>query len=90
MTLINQFDLGRSLVAVFDDKPLTEALLGPGYRIPVLPSEALYERRPDLVVILAWRYAEPIMAKHRRFIESGGRFIVPWPTFSIHGKEGNA
>ena len=90
VTLINQFDLGRSLEAIFDDKPLTEALLGPGYRIPVLPSKALYERHPDLVVILAWRYAEPIMAKHRRFIESGGRFVVPWPTFSVHGKEGKA
>jgi hypothetical protein len=40
------------------------------------------------VVILAWRYAEPIMAKHHRFIESGGRFVVPWPTFSVHGKTG--
>ena len=90
VTLINQFDLGHSLEAVFDDKPLTDALLGPGYRIPVLSSEALYEKRPHLVVILAWRYAEPIMAKHRRFIESGGRFVIPWPTFSVHSKEGEA
>ena len=88
VTLINQFDLGRSLEAVFDDKPLAEALLGPDYRIPVLPSEALYESHPDLVIILAWRYAEPIMAKQRRFIEDGGRFVVPWPTFSVHDKEG--
>lgn len=86
VTLITQFDLGRSLEMVFDDKPLAEALLGPGYRIPVLPAAALYETHPDLVVILAWRYAKPIMAKHHRFIESGGRFVVPWPTFSVHGK----
>ena len=88
VTLINQFDLGRSLEAIFDDKPLADSLLGPGYRIPVLPAAALYDKRPDLVVILAWRYAEPIMAKHHRFIESGGRFVVPWPTFSVHGKTG--
>jgi SAM-dependent methyltransferase len=83
VTLINQFDLGRSLEMVFDDKPLTDALLGPGYRIPVLPADALYEQRPDLVVILAWRYADQIIAKHQRYIEGGGRFVVPWPTFSI-------
>jgi C-methyltransferase C-terminal domain len=38
------------------------------------------------VVILAWRYAEPIMAKNRRFLNCGGRFAVPWPEFSIHGQ----
>jgi hypothetical protein len=85
VTLINQFGLGPSLEMVFDDKPLAEALLGPGYRIPVLASDAMYEKRPDIVVILAWRYAEPIMIKHKRFIENGGRFAVPWPNFSIHG-----
>ena len=90
MTLINQFDLGRSLAMVFDDKPLTDALVGPGYRIPVLPASALYEQRPDLVVILAWRYADPIVAKHQRFIEGGGRFVVPWPTFSIRGSKDKA
>lgn len=90
VTLINQFGLGHSLEMVFDDKPLAEALLGPGYSIPVLPSEAMYDKRPDIVVILAWRYAEPIMAKHKRFIESGGRFAIPWPNFSIHGANGKA
>jgi SAM-dependent methyltransferase len=88
VTLINQFNLGHTLEMVFDDKPLAEFLLGPGYRIPVHPASALYEKRPDLVVILAWRYAEPIMAKHCRFIENGGRFVVPWPTFSIRGGTG--
>jgi hypothetical protein len=84
VTLINQFDLGKRLAFIVDDKPLTEALIGPGYRIPVLPPSALIERRPDLVVILAWRYAEPIMAKHARYLAEGGRFAVPWPEFAIH------
>lgn len=86
VTLINQFELGRRLGFIVDDKPLTDALVGPGYHIPVLPSGALYESKADLVVILAWRYAELIMAKHRRFIDGGGRFAVPWPEFSVHGR----
>jgi hypothetical protein len=85
VTLINQFGLGRSLDMVFDDKPLAEALLGPGYRIPVLPSSAMYDKKPDIVVILAWRYADPIMTKHKAFMDGGGRFAVPWPNFSIRG-----
>lgn len=90
VTLINQFGLGRLLECVFDDKPLTDALLGPGYRIPVLSADALYEKRPDLVIVLAWRYAEPIIAKHRRFIDGGGRFVVPWPKLSLHPSAGES
>ena len=42
VTLVNQFELGRVLDFIADDKPLTEALLGPGYRIPVVaPRRAL-------------------------------------------------
>jgi SAM-dependent methyltransferase len=89
VTLINQFGLGRSLAFVVDDNPLTDALLGPDYRIPVVPPEALYQDKADLVVILAWRYAEPIMAKNRRYLDGGGRFAVPWPEFSIHGQGRN-
>jgi SAM-dependent methyltransferase len=84
VTLINQLGLRHALDFIVDDKPLADALVGPGYRIPVLPSQALYERRPDLVVILAWRYAEPIIGKHQAYLDAGGRFAVPWPMFSVH------
>jgi hypothetical protein len=75
------------LAFVADDKPLADALLGPDYRIPVVSPDALYHDKADLVVILAWRYAEPIITKHRRFLAGGGRFVVPWPEFRIHGKD---
>lgn len=88
VTLINQFGLGKALDMVFDDKPLADTLLGPGYKIPVLPSSAMYEKKPDIVVILAWRYADPIMTKHKRFSDEGGSFAVPWPTFAIHSAKG--
>jgi predicted TPR repeat methyltransferase len=86
VTLVNQFGLGRILLFVVDDKPVTDALLGPDYSIPVLPADALNVGKAELVIILAWRYAEPIIAKNRRFLESGGRFAVPWPEFSIQGQ----
>lgn len=87
VTLINQLNLGRVLAFVADDKPLTDAFLGPDCRIPVRSSDALYQDRVDLVVILAWRYAEPIIAKHQRFIDGGGRFAVPWPEVRVHAKD---
>lgn len=85
MTLIRQFGLGQKLVAVFDDNPLQEHLSGPGYRIPVLRSEFIYERKPASILILAWRYAEPIIKKHQAFIESGSSFVIPLPQVSVVG-----
>jgi SAM-dependent methyltransferase len=79
VTLVQQFGLGSVLDFIVDDNPLAEAIIGPDYLIPVLPSSALEERKPAVVVILAWRYAEPIKQKNMRYVENGGRFLVPLP-----------
>jgi SAM-dependent methyltransferase len=85
ITLIRQFGLGPLLDAIFDDKPLQEYLAGPDYRIPVLRSELIYERKPACILILAWRYAEPIIKKHQAYIDGGGKFIIPMPQVSVVG-----
>ena len=53
-------------------------------RVPVLASDAIYDRNPDCIVIWAWPYAAPIVSKHQRFLDSGGQFIVPLPTAGIY------
>jgi SAM-dependent methyltransferase len=83
VTLIQQFGLGNVLEFVADDNPLCESLAGAGYRVPVLRSEAIYERKPDTIVILAWRYADPIIGKHQRFLAAGGEFVIPLPAVTV-------
>ena len=77
--LIHQFELEKRLDVLFDDTPFKARLDGPGYDLPVLTADGVYRQRPALIVILAWRYAAPIMEKHKRFLAEGGRFIVPLP-----------
>jgi hypothetical protein len=85
-TLMYQFDLGPELIDfVVDDSPLKQGLYTPGKHIPVLPSSAMYERKPDAVVILAWNFAESIMAKHQSYLNDGGIFIVPVPSLVQYG-----
>lgn len=83
VTLINQLDLAKHLVCVFDDQPLLDAIAGPDYEIPVVASDEIYQRKPDLIVLLAWRYADLILERHRAFRESGGRFVLPLPEVAV-------
>lgn len=79
VTLLHQFGLDQALSFIADDNPLGEAIEGPGYRIPIVSSQRLAEDRPGVTIILAWRYAEPIVAKNAAYVAGGGRFVVPLP-----------
>lgn len=83
-TLMYHFELGPDIVDfIVDDSPLKQGLFSPGFHIPVLPSTAIYERKPDYLLILAWNFAGPIMSKHPSFSRNGGRFIVPLPKIEV-------
>lgn len=77
--LIHQLELEDKLDLLVDDKPFKDRMEGPGYDLPVVTGAEVGERRPALIVILAWRYADAIIAGHRRYLEGGGEFVVPLP-----------
>ncbi len=84
-TLMVHFGLGPDTIEfIVDDSPLKQGLFSPGLHVPVLPSAAIYERRPDYLLILAWNFARPIMDKHARFAAEGGHFIVPLPSVEVY------
>lgn len=82
-TLLYHFDVAKLLSFIVDDNPRKHNTFSPGHHIPVLPSETLYERKPDYVLILSWNYAEPIMKKHRAYSDAGGHFILPLPRLKV-------
>jgi hypothetical protein len=83
-TLLPQFGLEGKIDFLVDDDPRKgNVMAGPGYDIPILPPTALYERKPAFVVVFAWRYVDPIRAKHARYFADGGKFVVPLPTVTL-------
>jgi SAM-dependent methyltransferase len=84
-TLLYHFELGQFTDYIVDDNPLKQGTFSPGLHLPVLPSAELYTRRPDVVVILAWIYADAIVKRNQRFVDEGGTFLVPLPEMRVVG-----
>ncbi len=82
ITLLHQLGLTQSLDFIADDTPLGAAVEGPGYRILIVSPQRLIVDKPGVVVVLAWRYADPIVAKNEAYRAQGGRFVIPLPTLS--------
>lgn len=68
---------------IADRSPLKQGRLVPGTAIPVVSPEQMLASRPDYVVILAWNFADEIMAQLDGYRRAGGRFILPVPEARI-------
>jgi hypothetical protein len=89
-TLLYHFELEGRIKFIVDDNPLKQGRFSPGAHIPVLPSSELATRKPDIIVILAWIYAEPILKRNQVYLDAGGRFLVPLPQPQIVEKAGTS
>lgn len=88
MTLLNYCKIGRETLDYVTEKaPLKIGRFTPGDHIPVLPDARLYNTRPDYVLLLAWNFAQEIMANISDYTEAGGKVIVPIPTPVILDKD---
>jgi 2-polyprenyl-3-methyl-5-hydroxy-6-metoxy-1,4-benzoquinol methylase len=82
-TLIYHYNLGDKLKFLVDDFYMKQNRFSPGYKIPVFETAELYNKMPDYVIILAWRYKDKIIKNNRKYLDEGGKFILPLPHFKI-------
>lgn len=84
MTLLNYCGLGRQHLDFITEKArLKIGKFSPGGHIPVVADDELLATRPDYALLLAWNFADEIIANLHEFRAGGGKFIVPIPTPKI-------
>lgn len=82
-TLLYHFNLNKHIKFLIDENPSKLNTYSPGFHIPVFPTQVMYSKSPDYIVILAWRFANSIVAKNKKFTRDGGHFIIPLPRLRI-------
>jgi SAM-dependent methyltransferase len=75
-TALNYFGVGRNYIDyIVEDNKLKHNKILPGVKIPIFPKEKLKEEKPDVVVIMAWNFAEEIKKNNKELIDAGIRFV---------------
>jgi len=80
MTLLAYSGLGPTEIPYLVDKsPYKQGRLTPGHQIPIVGPERLARDKPDVVLLLAWNFAEEIFRQQADYLRRGGRFLLPLP-----------
>ena len=83
-SLLAQLHLEQAIDFVVDDDPdKPDAMIGPGYRIPVCRPGDLISQEAALTILFAWRYAKAITEQHADYARQGGKFLLPLPDPAI-------
>jgi SAM-dependent methyltransferase len=83
-TLINYAGVKRDLLAyVCDAAAAKQGKFMPGSLIPILPPQALAERKPHFVLILPWNIKSEVMQQLAFIRDWGGQFVCAVPQLVV-------
>ncbi len=79
-TLLNFCGItSKDITAIADGNPLKQGRFTAGNHIPILHPDMIFAKKPHIIVLLAWNFADEIMNIVRKKYRFKGAFIIPLP-----------
>lgn len=83
-TVLQYFGLDHTLItAAAERNPDKWGRVTVGTNIPIVSEADARAAKPDYFLVLPWHFLEEFMAREHDYLYSGGRFIVPFPHFTL-------
>lgn len=83
-TVTNYCGITQDLLEfISDTTPIKQGKFSPGTHIPVKKYQEFYDNYPEYALLFAWNHTEEIMVKEKKFMESGGKWIVYVPKVRV-------
>lgn len=87
-TLLQWFGLDNTMIdAIAERSPAKFGLKTVGTNIPIASEEEMRKAKPDYLLVLPWHFISEFISRETEFLQNGGKFIVPCPSFEVIGKE---
>ena len=85
--LLQYFKIGPDLIkCIFDKNPDKEGKRTVGSLIPITSPDNILKYNPDYQLVLIWHIFKGIGKDEKKFVDEGGKFIMPLPKFKVLDK----
>lgn len=78
----------NDLEGIYDNTVQKLYTFSPGTSIPIKHEGAFYADACDYAVMFCWNFADEVIAKNKKWLDGGGKFIIPHPEIRIVSKDG--
>ena len=83
-TLLQFYNLNNKLISKAADRDSKKfGKMTVGSNIPVISEEQARDEKPDYFLVLPWHLVDFFKERENKFLNNGGKFIVPLPDFKI-------
>ena len=88
MTLLNFLRLDNHFLEYVTEKSkLKIGKYTPGTNLKVLSDDFLVKTMPDYALILAWNFKKEIIRNNLKYLNKGGKFLIPIPKLTVISKK---